>query len=132
MSDEEEEANGVDPCQCIERDILAGAWFGEASLFDHELVRRTTVFARADSELAVLHSTDYRRIVSKYPQLLERHANLVSEIQAGRLKLNELAHAAPPARVPHVKRVWDYLKRRGSASDDVYEIGNFDGIGPSG
>merc|ERR1712048_1288045 len=59
-----------------EEEIEAGAWFGEDCLFEHNCVRSSTIVAVAESELAVLNACEYKRIVQKYPRILEKHQSI--------------------------------------------------------
>jgi len=68
-------------------DVHAGAWFGEASLFMQDRTRNFTVVAVIESELAVLVSHDYARIVHKYPRVKVRHQHIVTSLEAGRISL---------------------------------------------
>lgn len=87
--------------QCLEdeQELEAGAWFGEKCLFEADRVRTATGLAATEAELAVLSSTDFHKIISKYPPLMEMHRQLTSAISNGGLSLKELEYAPPVAPV---------------------------------
>lgn len=105
-------------------EIHAGAWFGEASLFDEMRVYTAVIAAFSRCELAVLPAEEYRRIVGNYPQLLDRHNSIREAVKAGYLDIRGL-RCKNLGRTPHnsavmnlqgqVARVghcyWDCLSR---------------------
>lgn len=70
----------------------AGAWFGEACLFEIDRTRDFTAVALVEAELAVLIASDYHTIVGKYPRVLNRHRHIVASLQNGKLRLDMLAY----------------------------------------
>lgn len=86
--------------------LQAGAWFGEACLFQAKTVRGNSLFARVDSQLVALQASDYHAVIKKYPLLALRHKSIEHEIRSGKLDLESLGYQAPPPKPPVVKRVW--------------------------
>uniref|UniRef100_A0A7S1QWL5 Cyclic nucleotide-binding domain-containing protein n=1 Tax=Alexandrium catenella TaxID=2925 RepID=A0A7S1QWL5_ALECA len=74
------------------RVIDAGAWFGEACLFDDTRIRTATIVAREENDLAVLSREDFFAIIARYPRLSERHSKLQNAIDRGRVSIDELAY----------------------------------------
>eukprot|EP00929_Paragymnodinium_shiwhaense_P051568 TRINITY_DN25931_c0_g1_i1.p1 TRINITY_DN25931_c0_g1~~TRINITY_DN25931_c0_g1_i1.p1 ORF type:complete len:960 (-),score=183.22 TRINITY_DN25931_c0_g1_i1:148-2940(-) len=72
--------------------VHAGAWFGEACLFDSGCLHSKTVVADTDVELAVLPAREYQRTLRKYPALLTRHSALSDQLSKGTLSLKELSY----------------------------------------
>lgn len=103
---------------CREVEIETGAWFGEESLFGEGCVRAGTIVAVADSELAVLRSRDYHRIVRKYPRLMEKHRSIESALISGALNLEELAWRRPPDGPFHILRSRNVTLARGIITPD--------------
>ncbi|CAK0846605.1 unnamed protein product [Prorocentrum cordatum] len=68
-----------------------GAWFGEACLFAQKVVRTFGAIAVAETELAVLPARGYRRVLQRYPHLLERHGAMHRALRESRLDLADLA-----------------------------------------
>lgn len=68
-----------------------GAWFGEACLFAQKVVRTFGAIAVAETELAVLPARGYRRVLQRYPLLLERHGAMHRALKERRLDLADLA-----------------------------------------
>lgn len=68
-----------------------GAWFGEACLFAQKVVRTFGAIAVAETELAVLPARGYRRVLQRYPHLLERHGAMHRALRERRLDLADLA-----------------------------------------
>jgi len=96
--------------------LCPGAWFGEACLVIEEVVRKATVFAHIDSELAVLQAAEYNKIVHNYPSLLLRHGALQKELVSGSLSLADLAYKANQKSTQSNSRFWSLLvHREGSA-----------------
>lgn len=79
-----------DEGEAKDAEVETGAWFGEDCLFNDGCVRNSTVVAVVESELAVLTSGDYRRIVEKYPRLLEKHQIIQEALAKGILAIGEL------------------------------------------
>jgi len=75
--------------------VHAGAWFGEACLFQEDRIRDFTVVAVVESELAVLTAHDYHRIANMYPRVLARHQLIAQHLQTGKLNLKMLAYSLP-------------------------------------
>lgn len=100
----------------------AGAWFGEACLFDPNSVRGSSLFARTNAELVVLQAGDYHRVINKYPVVSARHAYIVQELQAANLSLSSIAYQ-PPLDKPSVsKHSWSGLftpRRRTALVDEI-------------
>lgn len=78
-----------------EFELDAGAWFGEACLFEERSICNATFVAMTEVELSVMPACDYRRIVQKYPRLLERHQNIEQAIRGGQIGKDELAYHPP-------------------------------------
>lgn len=78
-----------------EVEIETGAWFGEESLFGQGCVRPGMVVAILDSELAVLKSREYNRVVRKFPKLLEKHLSIQAALKSGELSKEMLAWQKP-------------------------------------
>jgi len=81
-----------------EKNILAGAWFGEACLMDQERICACTIVAVTDAELAVLAADDYLRVVRKYPKLWEKHRSIQWSLASGSLSIDKLAYKEPQQR----------------------------------
>merc|ERR1712061_889058 len=73
----------------------AGAWFGEACLFQQNCIRDFTAFAAMESELAVLALRDYQRVLRKDPPQASGHKNIEREIQTKRLTMTAIAYKMP-------------------------------------
>mmetsp|Transcript_28121 Transcript_28121/g.61130 ORF Transcript_28121/g.61130 Transcript_28121/m.61130 type:complete len:838 (+) Transcript_28121:67-2580(+) len=71
--------------------IETGGWFGEACIFSLEHVRAMSLFAFLDSELAVLPAANFLKIVVEFPALKERWCEIVAEIKAGTMRIEEFA-----------------------------------------
>jgi len=76
----------------VDVELTAGAWFGEACLFESDKVIQNTYVAVAESELAVLASREYARIIQRYPKLLDRHKSIEQGIKDGNVDLTELEY----------------------------------------
>jgi voltage-gated potassium channel len=81
--------------ECTVIRIKAGAWFGEASLFQDEHVYTASVSALTRCEVALLPSAKYIAILQRYPWLYERHQSLVKKIEEGTIKLLSLKYRDP-------------------------------------
>eukprot|EP00440_Ansanella_granifera_P060666 gb/GFBE01065752.1/.p1 GENE.gb/GFBE01065752.1/~~gb/GFBE01065752.1/.p1 ORF type:complete len:779 (+),score=167.92 gb/GFBE01065752.1/:1-2337(+) len=101
--DEQEELmdSPVDDAESIRQTILGkGAWFGERCLFVDRNIRKFTVIADQDSELAVLAASDYMNILKLYPRFLRHHRLLEKEIAARKMDLSDLAYRPPVDGIP--------------------------------
>jgi len=87
-----------------EFEIETGAWFGEGSLFGQGCVRDGTIVAILDSELAVLKSREYIRVVRKFPRLMEKHLSIQAALKNGSLKKESLAWRRPSDDTQHLFR----------------------------
>eukprot|EP00403_Amphidinium_massartii_P006602 CAMPEP_0178376434 /NCGR_PEP_ID=MMETSP0689_2-20121128/3401_1 /TAXON_ID=160604 /ORGANISM="Amphidinium massartii, Strain CS-259" /LENGTH=812 /DNA_ID=CAMNT_0019996457 /DNA_START=60 /DNA_END=2496 /DNA_ORIENTATION=- len=81
-----------------ELQIHQGAWFGEACLLNLQRIRTATFVAATDAELAVLPAAEYRRVVQKFPRLLQRHGNIEKAVHDGKLDLSEFDYRQHLAR----------------------------------
>merc|ERR1712107_938873 len=73
-------------------EYLMGAWFGEACLFDRRATNTSTISTVAESELAMLNSREYRRVVRKYPKMLARHVQVDNAWKQGDIQLEQLSY----------------------------------------
>jgi len=101
--DEQVDAHKQDVSTCgshmiEERELAPGAWFGEKCLFKGEHVRIATGIAAMESELAVLHASDYHRIIQKYPPVLMQHNKLQAAIGANKVNFSHLAYKRKSAQ----------------------------------
>lgn len=76
-------------------EFKAGAWFGEACLFDADRVREHDVTAVTQSELAVLRASDYHEVVKKYPRVLARHQRIAEDLASTKLSFQHLQYKRP-------------------------------------
>merc|ERR1712066_1162573 len=79
-----------------EIELETGAWFGEKCLFEEERIRTATGIAAMESELAVLQASEYHRIITKFPPLLEQHRRIQRDIIHKRVTLSDLEYAPTP------------------------------------
>jgi len=80
----------------VEYEVGAGAWFGEACLFDEGCVHMATLAATAESELAMLPALEYRRIAEKFPRLQARHRHIAESLNKKEVSISQLAYRPFP------------------------------------
>lgn len=95
-----------------EQELEVGAWFGEKCLFEDDRVRTATGLAAIDSELAVLHNSEFHRILTKYPPLLEMHGALQKGLSNGHLSYDELEYRRPPPPSSSLRRSHSSIFKR--------------------
>jgi len=82
----------ADSSRLIEKELQAGAWFGEPCLFQKEAVHSETITAAQESELAVFLGSEYHRIMRRFPTVLQRHCYLEKAIADGKVSVKQLAY----------------------------------------
>jgi len=89
---EESSQNTFESFHTIHVKMAAGAWFGEASLFDQERIFSTAVTGLEQSDLAVLSCYDYIDILKRYPWHQQQHEAISKELLAGTISLEALRY----------------------------------------
>eukprot|EP00930_Biecheleria_cincta_P068506 TRINITY_DN5597_c0_g1_i1.p1 TRINITY_DN5597_c0_g1~~TRINITY_DN5597_c0_g1_i1.p1 ORF type:complete len:801 (-),score=121.56 TRINITY_DN5597_c0_g1_i1:61-2463(-) len=69
-----------------------GSWFGERSLFVRHSICEATIVAGAASELAMLRSDEFSRVLAQYPAIQETHEDMRKAISLRKLDLTELEY----------------------------------------
>lgn len=82
----------------VEELLRPGAWFGEISLFEDEIVRMETVIADTDVEMAILPGAEFLTVLKHFPRLLKQHRTFKREILFGQKDTTSLRWR-PPSRV---------------------------------
>eukprot|EP00929_Paragymnodinium_shiwhaense_P088782 TRINITY_DN49095_c0_g2_i1.p1 TRINITY_DN49095_c0_g2~~TRINITY_DN49095_c0_g2_i1.p1 ORF type:complete len:1063 (+),score=209.41 TRINITY_DN49095_c0_g2_i1:57-3245(+) len=89
-----------------EYELEAGAWFGERCLFEEEYVRECTAIAAVEAELAVLPMSQYEKIITKFPRLMQRHKFLAAGVESGELDVSDLEYRPPDSTKTSQRRSW--------------------------
>lgn len=91
-----EDSPPIDSLHTIDVKMAAGAWFGEAALFDQERVFSTAVTGMMQSDLAVLSCYDYLDVLKRYPWHQQQHESIRKELLAGNVSLEGLTYKEDP------------------------------------
>lgn len=75
-----------------EIEIETGAWFGEACLFNSDVIRDNTIVAIVEAELAVLPARAYLQVVQQYPRIMEKHQKIQDALAAGKVSIDKFAY----------------------------------------